>query len=209
MNARILGTERVFLGIGHDFFGDGLKLDFNAIIDEVAVNVVSYNGETLYSKDKNGNLVVFRRRTKKCILKETNKLIDGLGEGLADESARSRVSKKQIDRLVNAFKNKGGRITCYALVILHVCYMLILDHAPDRERQENQLPEYAEALRKMTEAYYAVKEDALAHFLIKCYPPLIDELHNPLHRKDVEDFPPIPKRAPMEPANEQRLDINA
>lgn len=193
-------SERVYLCLGHDFFG-ATSTDFGTIIEGVALSVEKVNGEKLYTSDKNGKNTVFTGKTKKLIAREANKFIANLGEVIAEESARSLISKSQIDKLSCAFRRRKGRISCYSLVILHVCFTLMNNKSD--ENLVNQLTECAQALVQMCQVYYNAYGDDLALFLLKCYPPVIAELTDSSQCSEARNFPPIPKRAPMEPADEQ------
>lgn len=192
-------SDRVYLNTGEGFFPND-NLDLLKLLDMVAYHVKVYQGENLFEQDKNGNYIVYYRRTKRCIVKETNKFIDGLNETIAEESAISHVSITQINRLIRALKNRHGRITCYAEIILHVCLSLIASHY-DRDRPIDQdiISKYTWIIHALSESYYAENADPLAHFLLQCAPIVSYEVHSDWKQaqlKGPDTFPPIPKRNP-------------
>ena len=186
-------SERVYLNAGEDFFPAD-TLDFLELVDKV------YRGEPLCKQDAYGRVAVFYRRTKKCIVKETNRFIDGLNEVVADESAISHVSITQVNKLIRALKNRRGRITCYALILMHVCLSLIYDNY-DSNLQINQdmILRCMRIIHALVESYYAENADPLAHFLLQCSPVVFSEINldwTRMQLNGVKAFPPIPKRNP-------------
>ena len=170
-------SDRVYLNVGEDFFQDG-NCDLLDLLDLVARHAKVYQGEFLYGRNECDQIVTYYRRTKRCIVKEANRFIDGLNETVADESALSHVSITQINRLIRALQKRHGRVTCYAMILIHVCLLLISDNYDD-----NIPIEYA---------------DPLAHFLLGCAPVVTAEINSGWGQESLkgpESFPPIPKRS--------------
>lgn len=195
-------SERVYLNAGESFFpADTLNL--LELIETVAYHVKVYRGELLYEQDECGRMNAFYHRTKKCIVRETNHFIDGLNEIAADESALSQVSITQINRLIRALKNRHGRITCYAIILIHVCLCLIKDNYDSNfPINQKMILKFMKIIHDVCEAYFAEDDDPLALFILQCWPVVSDEIPldwAQMRLSGTEAFPPIPKRNPRSP----------
>lgn len=191
-------SDRVYLNVGEDFFQDG-NCDLLDLLDLVARHAKVYQGEFLYGRNECDQIVTYYRRTKRCIVKEANRFIDGLNETVADESALSHVSITQINRLIRALQKRHGRVTCYAMILIHVCSLLISDNYDDNiPIDQDMISKYLRMIQAVSESYYREYADPLAHFLLGCAPVVTAEINSGWGQESLkgpESFPPIPKRS--------------
>ena len=128
---------------------------------------------------------------------ETNRFILGFAETQSDENMASYTSKRQITKLARAFKEKKGRISCYALIILYVMFVTIVENSDNIERESKLFQQFATSIHDLIYAYYTeYKDDEVARFIIRCYSVAFEAFKNSSDLKTAEDFPGFPKRSP-------------
>lgn len=182
--------DRVYINIRKDFYEQISVMDLLDIIDEVAKSVKIYDGIVLYDCNTSK---VYRKRTKRMIVREANRFISQFEELPADENMASYASMRQINRLIRAYKQQSTHISCYVLVYLHIMFKLVND--PER----CDFMQFAETMFNVVDSYILNdscdgKVDDLANFVKDCFGVVSLEFDSPKIEKKVEDFPSIPKR---------------
>ncbi len=194
--------NRVYINIGKDFSMNLTGLDFEMLIDEVAIHKRVYNGVPLLEEtEKDGRIVihVFRGRTKRFIVQKTNAFICGIKEvQSAEENMASFTSKRQLNRLIDAFHGKNKRISAYALVIIYVMFAIILEN-PCKSAFDCTpvMKDIIHCIIGWVKAYSAeYSDDELATFLLDCLKTVSDALDRGDSGVSAEEFPYIPKQNP-------------
>lgn len=191
---------RAYLNLDQSFFEGCKHFDLEKILDEIAECVRIHNGQRLYYyiKAPNGQTIkkTCLRKTKAYILSEANIFINQFKEEPADENAVSRISMTQFNRLIRAIWEKHGRISCYSLIILHICHAIIINNGGNMYIHQANLTNIANLLHLVSERYYLGNPDPLARFLIRCHEPFMKELQQKFIC-EMGDFPRVPKRNPQ------------
>lgn len=193
--------NRIYINMGRDFFMNSNGLDFEKLIDEVAIRKRVYNGLPLMEEvEKNGihTVYVFRGRTKRFIVQKTNAFISGLKEvQSADENMASFTSKRQLNKLIDAFRGKNKRISAYALVIIYVMFVIILENPCEPAFDLTLMKNIVDCVTKWVQFYSAeYTDDELAVFLLDCFKTVSEALQNRNPNVSADDFPYIPKQDP-------------
>lgn len=189
---------RVYINIGKSFKEEFCKLNFDELIAYVAKCVGSYNGEVLFTKENNKE-IVYPKRTKKCIIREANFFMSDLIQVPTEEdSMYSFVSFRQINRLNRALKKSYGYVSCYSMIILHIINQLILNNTPHEDLYDNRLIEtLSKCIFHLVNNYYdEYRNDNLAHYLLDCYPKVKEEIMKKQNIYEAKQFPSIQKKNP-------------
>ena len=188
---------RIYIRLSKEYFANFPCCDIDRLLKDVADHLkTDANGKNLY--EDSGTLNSLERsycmgRIKKLIINESNNFISDFEKAYATETLGQYISKRQIKKLVRAFKDKEGDITGYAFVIFHVLFKIVRN-IPNYNF--DNLQSCINAICAVTKDYcndYA--DDPVAHFMLKCYEVVSDEISHPdISPKDKDHFPPIPKR---------------
>ena len=190
--------ERIYIRMDDSIYADIKSCNLESLIDKVAI---------IASKDENGiplvcNGNVCRGRAQAYIVREANRFVGGLDQTQADEDMKGCVSRRQLRKLVRTFQKKETCISGYALVILHVMYSIVVASENNNEFFQNTKDHISflaiEIYNAVSEYHNQYEDDEVAHFLLECFSPLIDELANSFAKKTRADFPPIPRKYPDE-----------
>lgn len=182
--------NNVYIPCGKDFFKNIGNYNLISNLDKIAYAI---------KKDEQGNPLIIDGqvcygRTRDYILRKANKFIADFDEVESDENMPSRISKRQFRFLNRAFKNKNGRITCYAMIIMHTIYCVLKNADIDIDTND------ADIIKNIVCEYYRYyPKDDLAGFLIDCYEVTVN---HPGESKSKEDFPPILKNRPKNSESE-------
>lgn len=192
--------DRVYINLGTDFSLDQSGLDFEALIDEVALHKRNYDGIDLVEEYSSEYTHIFRGRTKKYIVQEVNRFIADLREvQSSSDNMASFTSKRQINRLIEAFRGHNKRVSAYSLIIIYVMAVIILKNPSDTTFDFSKLQEIVNCICKWIQEYNEeYKDDELAIFLLDCFKTVSDALQHKDTQVAAEDFPDIPKRNPSD-----------
>lgn len=192
--------DRVYINLGTDFSLGQSGLDFEALIDEVAIHKRSYDGIALLEQYSSEYTHIFRGRTKKFIVQEVNKFIADLGEVQSSyDNMASFTSKRQLNRLIDAFRGHNKRVSAYSLIIIYVMAVVILNNPRQTNFDFSKLQDTVNCICKWIQEYSEeYKDDELAIFLLDCFKTVSAALQNKDTQVVAEDFPDIPKRNPSD-----------
>jgi len=193
--------NRVYINCGADFDVNSSNLDFEELLDQVAIHKRTYNGVPLVEEvEKNGvpSVHVYRGRTKGLIVHETNAFIAELQEVKSDkENMASFCSKRQINKLIRAFRGKKKRITAYALVIVYIMAVIILKNPCQDADDLTLLKDVVDCIVGWVRAYSAeYGDDELAVFLLDCANIVYKALQSGNPDIKADEFPYVPKQNP-------------
>lgn len=196
--------NRAYINLGKDFYFDSNRVDFEALIDTVAVHKKEYAGIPLAEIEADRTVRVFRGRTKRFIVQEVNKFISNLQEVQSiNDNMASFTSKRQINRLIEVFRGGNKRVTAYAFIITYVMAVIILENPTGSTTDFSQMEEAICCICAWMQAYSAVyPEDELATFLLDCYKTVWNALQARNTQVTAQDFPYIPKKNPADPAED-------
>ncbi len=180
--------DRVYLSMQPEFFSRFPSLCLEDIIDSLARKK---------QYDEQGNALVIncdhvcRGRTKRYLLRQVNKFINDLETVDADVDMKECVSSTQLNRLIRIFKVRRGRVTSYAMIILHVLLLELWKADPNFNGE--YILEFALAINDIAQMYYRqYPDDELARFLVESGQVLIDEIRRK-READKSEFPGIPR----------------
>lgn len=155
------------------------KRYFHKLIEAVATNVESFRGCPLFYGDKNASEVC-EKRVKKYIIHEVNKFIAKMPLEDSSINMMRHVSVKQLKRLlVLTEKKKGKKVSCYALIVLHVIFENI------NKENSDILDRLAKQIYDLSGEYLKEHPDMcvrdnnnyeLIEFLRHCYDPVHKEI---------------------------------
>lgn len=190
---------RVYVNIGRTYYDETTlpaPPNFVDLIDKVAYCKKKYTCKGHEVKLINWRGRPSRHRTKKYIVRETNKLIHRMQRFQCDdENMAARASPLQIKNLETAchYGAEEGRISGYALVILYVIYRIIRDVTTAQD--DTVLQQTANYINALVERYYEYnRADRVAHFLVESYDPVSRTfLNRDQNMPGALDFPPIPR----------------
>lgn len=193
--------DRVYINVGQDFSEGHKILDFEKLIDDVATQKRIYNGMPLLeviTKDGKDTTNIFRGRTKRFIVQETNAFISGIQEVQSEkENMASFASKRQLNRLIDAFQGKGKRISAYAVVVIYIMSRIILESPDNSNYDFTLMQEIIAWINLWVQAYNReYPDDELAVFLLDCVGRVQNAIQQRNTNLQAENFPYIPKQNP-------------
>lgn len=190
--------SKVYINVGSDFYAENPGMDFLELADEVAKSVKSGNGIDLICC-RGENVMVHRGRTKRYIAWRATNFIASFEEVQSTEDMKSTVSIRQVKKLARAFNGMQGRISCFSLIILYVMYEDVVRNGSVNTVRSENFVRFADVMKRLIGAYLEeYPDDILAHFVMDCYQPLKESLDEEIANKKAGDFPPIPKREPID-----------
>lgn len=193
--------DRVYINVGKDFWEGHRILNFEKLIDDVAIQKCIYNDMPLFeviTKDGKDTINIFRGRTKRFIVQETNIFISGIQEVQSEkENMASFASKRQLNRLIDAFQGKGKRISAYAVVVIYIMSRTILESSNSSSYDFTLMQETITCINLWVQAYNRdYPNDELAVFLLDCVGHVQNAIQQRNTNLQAKNLPYIPKQNP-------------
>lgn len=185
---------RVYIRIssGYDMEAEALKsLNLIDLLKEVAKENPSGDTEPLYIQKTD---TFFEKRTKRYIVRQTNKFIAGILDTPSDnEDMANFASLNQLNLLIRAFNEDRKRISCFALVYVYVMYSLLKRESSAAET----CTQYVIVLYNLVRGYYEDHpDDEVVSFVIGCFDPIIRAIEARSQNLEASELPGRPCRHP-------------
>ena len=191
--------DRVYINLGKEFYLDNPRIDFEKLVDEVALCVRNDNNHLFLARDEfcRNSIIKLpcRGYTKEYIAHETTQFLRDFAPYNSQTNMAYYASKRQIKRLVRALNKDHGYISGHALVIIYVMYRLVCKNKSEASAYSQLYKDCLTFIRALAKKYRDdYGNDPVVDYILQCCTVVNPVLDGVCASKNPDDFPNIPRK---------------